>query len=192
MIYGNSATKSKFEATALYVHGLDHCQQQIILETWDDVLAEVVVFCYPFPTIYLNLLPPTLWDHAVFTEIILLSIFFPWNSAASASGNLWGKYQIRAKTLHTLPSCFVKSFQSRESLFPWGAWAYIYQRPGTGSLGLSEEPSNFHRTLSGWVGFVSAIRIVPAHPHFPSFCLPQIALSCCPTPSLCCPSLSTL
>lgn len=58
------------------------------------------------------------------------------------------------------PSRFIKPLQK---VFPPEV-----QRPGTGSLGTSIAPSNVCPTISGWEGFSTVIRIVPAHPHFPS------------------------
>lgn len=74
-----------------------------------------------------------------------------------------------------LPSRFIKPLQK---VFPPEV-----QRPGTGSLGTSIAPSNVCPTISGWEGFSTVIRIVPAHPHFPSHgkhftCVLSLPLHC--------------
>lgn len=144
MKYGSSASTSKFEATALLLnlHVLDPFQWQIMSNLGCFHLDEGNwVFCHPFPTIYWNLHPVKL------RELCLLKLYSQFVCLKFSYASLWksvGENNTWEQNHSTLPSCFLRLLQSGESLFPWGAEAYIYQRPGIGSLGQSKEPSNFH------------------------------------------------
>lgn len=142
-----------WNAPCWILHGLDPCQQQIILYVLQFGWNKQNIF-YSLPTVYLNLLPATLWDKS------FLCFYSSWFVPCRA------QYQISAH--HILTSCFPEPSQRGESHCFWSTEAYIYQRQAMESVGPSRGSSNFHPTISGWVGFGSVIVIVPAHPNFPS------------------------
>lgn len=184
--------KHKISGINLFVPKYSNYFTELGCSSW---AAVKWVFCHTFPTIYLNLLPATVWDCAVFTQIILF-IFFSCESLWNSTGDDTKSEQRIVTHSAFLFLQTVTEWRKSSPLRYWGLYL-----PQARNWEFGSEPRAFkisNLTISGRVGFGSVIRIVPAHPHFPSHrlhfaCAPlSLSLSLYLGPSRLCPSLFTL